>query len=312
MNNPPNTLCAKCFKSLKSQYIVCHICRAKFHHICARVEEKFCEMFSNNKNIVFNCDDCRNVSSNMVEHISSLTNEVRELKHSIMNTQTICEDLKILKLKFDDLVSNLGVKKTKLPKKQQTSEHLNNNNAVGISAAGDSVNSATAETTALNSQHFLSAASSVSSLPTVASSVLNGPNTFEDNTQPVQKANDWVRVQRRRRNRQPVIHGSNISDELEVVAQKKWVHLSSFKSNVTSDQIISYVEQHTEFGKEHMDCYKLVKKDTDVNLLKKVNFKLGISPCFYDEILNSKLWPTGIRVRPFVNFPRMAKPTDLL
>lgn len=55
-----------------------------------------------------------------------------------------------------------------------------------------------------------------------------------------------------------------------------------------------------------MECYKLVKKDAELNDLKRVNFKLGISPCFYKDVVNPELWPTDIRVRPFVNFPKKA------
>lgn len=114
----------------------------------------------------------------------------------------------------------------------------------------------------MNSQQFLSAASSFSSLHTVNSDVVsNAASTLNDITQPSQNANNWVRVQRRRRNRQPVVFGTNDTDDLQVVVQKKWVHLSSFKSSVTCDQILNYVDKHSEFGKEHMECYALVKQD---------------------------------------------------
>lgn len=249
----------------------------------------------------------------MIQHISALTNEVRELKQSV-KAQTIAEDVRELKQKFDDLLNNLELTKAKLPNSQHTAV-INNSvrDVVTVVAEGKQTKPSralAAATNAFDSHRLLTAASSVSSLPTVDTGELNGANMFDDNTQRTHHASDWVRVQRRRRNRQPALIGTNTSTELEVVVQKKWVHLSSFKSTVSSEQIKDYVEKNTEFGKHHLECYKLVKKDVDISSLKKVNFKLGVSPCFYEEILNSKLWPTDIRVRPFVNFPRHTRPAE--
>lgn len=298
-----NTLCAKCFNALKTKSIACHICRAKFHLICAKIEDKNCELFNNNKNVVYNCDNCLKVSSNMFQQICALTNEVAELKQTITTTQTISDDVQTLKLRFDELLNNLESSKTKSTINQQKVKNNNSNAIASYSVVSDKKN--TRIQTAVNSQPMLSEASSVLSLPTVASEVgLLNNNAFEDDTQPNQNTNGWVSVQRRRRRRRPVVLGTNTSDELEVVIVKKWIHLSSFKPTVETDQIISYVEKHTKIDKQHMLCYKLVKKDADVTELRRVNFKLGISPSFYNEILNPAIWPNNIRVRPFVNFQK--------
>lgn len=85
-------------------------------------------MINKNKNLVFNCDECRSVSSNMIEHISNLTNEVRELKKCITKTQTMCEDINMLKKAFDELLKNLELPKSKQAKDQQKEKNHNNNN----------------------------------------------------------------------------------------------------------------------------------------------------------------------------------------
>lgn len=70
---------------------------------------------------------------------------------------------------------------------------------------------------------------------------------------------EWVNI-KSRRNRRKAIVGENNSDELQVVVKKKWIHLSSFKPNVTEDQIIAYVGKRIDISIDHMICYKLVKK----------------------------------------------------
>lgn len=82
------------------------------------------------------------------------------------------------------------------------------------------------------------------------------------------------------------------------------MHLSSFKNTVTEDDIISYVSKHLDIDKLHISCFKLVKKDTAVDDLKFVNFKLGVTSSFYDNLLNPDLWTMDIKVRAFVDFPR--------
>lgn len=122
----------------------------------------------------------------------------------------------------------------------------------------------------------------------------------DKNYNPVNNA-EWVYA-KSRRNRRKAIVGQNNTDELQVVVRKKWIHLSSFNPNVTEDQIIAYVGKHIDISINHMICYKLVKKDANIAELKSINFKLGISPEFYDELFESSLWPANVKIRPFKNF----------
>lgn len=306
MDTPLSTLCAKCFNSLKKEFITCHLCRAKYHWMCANIDIKLYESFVNNKNMVFNCNGCLKITSNLLDHISSLSNEVRELKQLLQTSfsKELCE----MKQQFAEFTKRN--QKVKLPKKQ----HKTKSNAAGncvVVEPSTSSHALTGSSNTLNKQPELSAASSVCSFSTVASNA-NEIEAYmtDDNMQPMQKQFDWIDVQRRRRKKGPVVVGVNESEDLDVVIQKKWVHLSSFKATVTSDEIIQYVEKSTEIGKQHMECYKLVKKDVDVRELKRVNFKLGISPSFYNELLKPENWPSGIRVRPFVNFPKKQAPKD--
>ncbi|XP_075167808.1 uncharacterized protein LOC142239962 [Haematobia irritans] len=117
----------------------------------------------------------------------------------------------------------------------------------------------------------------------------------------------WLLI-KKKRNR-PII-GENVNNELDVIAVKKWIHVSSFKPHVSEDNIIEYVEKHIKISKEHLVCYKLVKKDADASLIKKVSFKIGVSPIYYDELFKPSVWPSSVRVRPFKFFQKQQQPVE--
>lgn len=301
MDCPPNTLCAKCFKVLKSNYISCHICRAKIHLICANIDEKQCNLFKENKNIVFNCNDCLKASSEMISLISSISSELRELKNPIVSTMR--EDVKEIKLRFDELTKNL---EQSYKQKKQFSKFVVDNSKTQHSAANQRSNNDSVlvhGSSEVDKQYVDDACSSLMSAPTAVSQVRS--NMYETDDQ----ENNWTKVRRRRRRNRVIVVGDKDTDDLDVVARKKYLHLSSFKPTVTADKIIEYIEKNSEIGKQHLECTRLVKKDVDESSLKFVNFKLGVSSCFYDDIIKSNFWPVDIKLRPFVFYPR--KPVEL-
>lgn len=295
MDCPPNTLCAKCFKTLKSNYISCHICRAKIHLICANIDEKHCTLFKENMNIVFNCNDCLKASSEMLSLISLISTELRELKNPIVSTMS--ENIKEMKLKFNELSSNLEkfCKQNKSSKQivgMPSSQHFaanqqSSNDGVLVRGSVD-----------VNKQCVDDACSSQMSI--AATTSIARSNMYETDDQ----ESCWTKVRRRKRRNRVIVVGDKDTDVLDVVAKKKYLHLSSFKPTVTADKIIEYIEKNSEIGKQHLECTRLVKKDVDASTLKFVNFKLGVSSCFYEDIIKSTLWPVDIKLRPFVFYPR--------
>lgn len=59
---------------------------------------------------------------------------------------------------------------------------------------------------------------------------------------------------------EPLVIGSNTSNELEVASRTKWVHLSSFNTTVTADNVIAYVAKHASIDPKFLFCFALVKK----------------------------------------------------
>lgn len=99
--------------------------------------------------------------------------------------------------------------------------------------------------------------------------------------------------------RKNVVIGSKSSKDLDVVIPKKWLHLSSFKPTVSADDIIKYVTKHSGITKDSLACYNLLKKDAQIDSLKKINFKIGVTSDLYDKLLCPDLWPNDVKVRPF-------------
>ncbi|XP_017483648.1 PREDICTED: mucin-5B-like, partial [Rhagoletis zephyria] len=89
------------------------------------------------------------------------------------------------------------------------------------------------------------------------------------------------------------VFGSNENSELGVVVRRKWLHLSYFLPTVRTDDIIGYVAKYAAIDKKTIVCYKLVKKDSDLETIKHINFKLGVSESDYSKILSSDIWPSN-------------------
>lgn len=291
--DPPKNLCAKCFNTFKTETIACHVCKAKLHLVCAKIEKSWIELiFNNNKNVVFNCDQCLKGSSDLLVSVSSLSNDVKEVKQQLATTTAVANDVKEIKQKFSELFKDL-----EKPKNKQKMHFANigaNKRKVGV--ANQHVNSVVGNSGLLDNHSKDDDASSLTSYPTAAS------NMYDSDTH----QNEWQPARRRKRRNRVIALGSNETDVLDVIVKKKFVHISSFKPTVTVDNIISYIESNTEIGKQHIECTRLTKKDVDVATLKHVNFKVGVTPCFYDDIVKPSLWPTNIKIRPFVFYPRKA------
>lgn len=306
MDAPPKTLCAKCFNSLNSNFIACHICKAKFHFICAKINDKDINLLQENFNIVFNCNDCLSASSEMLSLISSISIELRELKDQEkfkdQVLSSISSDVNVLKQEFNKLSKNLEIaskqNKCNFSELFDRGVVTNNNNARNKSHT-DVVVGGSNE----NNKHTDDDASSLTSIPTVTTDLRS--NVFDANNQ----HDEWTNVRRRRRRNRILAVGENVSNDLAVVVKKKFLHISSFNPSVTTDQILNYVEKNAKIDKQHLECTRLVKKDVDVTSLKHVNFKIGVSPSFYDELIKPTVWPINIKIRPFIFFPR--KPVEL-
>lgn len=300
MTSPPKTLCAKCFKSAKTNFISCHICKAKYHFLCVKINsEKFGGIFSENINIVFNCDDCLNATADMMSLLSSLSQELREIKETLFSQ--LSGDVKEMKQKFDDLSKDLE-KVCKEPKIHASSavvaDNIQSANADRCFSFHNVVGGHLSLDKQPTQQHQTCDASSTISYPTAQSEVRS--NMCD---------NDWTNVRRRKRRNRVIAVGENETTDLGVVVKKKYIHISSFQTSVTPEHIIAYIEKNVEIGKHHIECTLLVKKDVDVKTLKHVNFKVGVSPCFYSQLTKPSLWPTNINVRPFIFFEK--KPAAL-
>lgn len=121
--------------------------------------------------------------------------------------------------------------------------------------------------------------------------------------QPPRNSN-WIRVGKNNRRKQISVVGSSLNSDLDVAIRMKWLHLSSFLPSVTAESIIDYVMKHAGIDKHQLSCYKLVKKDTPIDSLKRINFKLGVANAYYEKLLSPDLWPADVKLRPFRFFPK--------
>lgn len=332
--------CFKSLQS--ERYIRCKICAGKFHFICTDIisEVNVIDAVKPNKNIVFNCNECLLGSSDLVASFTALSLEVRELKLMLKefidgsneNKKANNTGLTASNAHSNSLESGANMPSSNI-QKQSIESNVNlsavNGTAslpipISIPACSNvpNVDACVQTTDAANKSY----AHSLISTDVVADAVHDNIAVVADVSQPsdggshyaaltvaknsgnVQNqvnipANNakWVDVVKKKNRRKAVIGESENSD-LDVVVQRKWVHLSTFKPSVSPENIIAYVAKYIDISDNHMVCFRLVKKDTDFTKLKSINFKLGIAANFYGELFKPSLWPAHVRVRPFHNF----------
>lgn len=340
-------ICSKCFNIIQNDNLVkCNTCRLMYHKVCANITcENDYKAIKNNKNIIFNCDNCISSSRDLIRTISTLTHEVNNLKLMVIDIA------KKLNHNNEDLISqssNIGVNVQNSNQNMYDQQSLRNPilssdspdtlqdndvNAITIAeiqrvsncsasvishnddAAGGSQRSlkqsskmkknAQTQSNIHTNTIFNNSSSQLTNMEDVNAGDLNLAPTTSGALANQNSVNslEWVNVTKKknRNKKRNIVVGQNDNEELDVIIRRKFVHLSSFKPCVTEEKIMSYVEKHLGVSKDCLVCFKLVKKDTDIDTLKKINFKLGISADSYSKLFTPSLWPSNVTVRPFRN-----------
>lgn len=317
-------ICSKCYKNIqKNCEIVCNVCQTKFHKLCANVDnERAVNALENFENIVYNCDNCLQSSCELIKKISLLAYQIEELKSMFAqfvnannsennNKSASHRSLPVLKTGLDSMSNLQSNRSTNLSSIENAAVASSSNASENINVLGAAVNVRNvAAVVGLDggvvANNVTLAGGGAIGKMVMQSNVDEFSDAVSESVHDVNVNNArWNNVTtRKQRKARVLVVGDNNNTELDVVVQKKWVHLSSFKNTVTEDQIIDYVGKRLDIDKSHISCFKLVKKDVSVNDLKFVNFKLGVSPGFYDALFKPELWTADIKVRPFKGFPK--------
>lgn len=366
-------VCAKCLNVVKKENLIkCNVCRSVYHTVCANINnENDYNAVKNNKNLLFNCDNCISTSNDLIRTISFLTNEVKDLKIMIIDlakkvnsdnenlsikNQKNCVDTQnknqsIISINTSQVIDQQSQPNSTIKSRTTLTHREKDLNAKAIAEIkpGSSLqlnrsekemsnhndvcyadNSTTSKFNACNNgrvndsnvnpnneENLGSTLCYANALINSSCNVMPNPpdkvvevgalDIASTSTAAVKSQNsDFVNVtkKKKRNNKRNVVVGQSDNNELNVIARMRWVHLSSFKPTVTEDEIISYVTKHVNVDSQMLSCYKLVKKDVNVNDLKRINFKLGIASAYYDELFKPTLWTSEVRIRPFVNFQR--------
>ena len=122
----------------------------------------------------------------------------------------------------------------------------------------------------------------------------NPPNAGLDEA----NENDWTRVDYRNNGRKSWIQKANC---LRSTAKCEFERLSAaiplvvygLAKHVTSLQLSRYIE-----SKDILDLL------TKYEGARSLSFKITIRSCDYDKVINSDIWPVGVRIRRFKFLPR--------
>lgn len=78
------------------------------------------------------------------------------------------------------------------------------------------------------------------------------------------------------------------------------VHLQHLDKYTSVEAILKHSSNILSISQNEMKCFKLIKKDADLNALKSVSFLLILPSTFYKKISNKKHWPYGVHIKKFV------------
>lgn len=182
----------------------------------------------------------------------------------------------------------------------------------GDRVLNDVVDVVVSENNTQDNRQSLALVTNVTSLPSANIKSNANINVYPSTSSAASLNNDlhsgagWTNVVKRKNKnkKRKVIVGQSNNSELDVIVQRKWVHLSSFKPTVTEDNIKMYVAKRIKINIEDIACFRLIKKDVNLEDVKKLNFKLGVSSEFYNELFDPRIWPSNIKVRHFKNFQK--------
>lgn len=312
-----NTFCAGCFSAVGNVFIKCSLCSKHFHQKCSGVNnDRDFKFLNTSKNAVYKCNQCAKESSDLIAKVSMLSNEIKELKaefQAYKNKNNKIESVSFLNKKTYAETSFAEKKNVQKSGQSTFCNSFSSNSAKCNLSNGNDVVVADAHDVDCLNANVVAAEPKDPSLNVLRARIRRESiclSEKSDDTDTVATANsqaesdipvsnsEWIDVKPKIK-RKHFVFGNNNNKDLDVFDHKKWVHLSSFKPNVTVEQVKEYIAKYANINKINIQCYKLVKNGADMNVLKSISFKVGVSMEFYKELLKPSLWPANVRVRPF-------------
>lgn len=85
---------------------------------------------------------------------------------------------------------------------------------------------------------------------------------------------------------------------------KSFVFIGKLDPKTTKEEMISHIAANGDFNASDIDCFPLVSKLADVSRLRYISFKVGVIPSKANELMNPEIWPKGVIVHEFIQYPR--------
>ena len=262
--------CAKCLNPLLDEGIKCGLfCGKSFHRLCTGVSDViFNEIGKINSNFSYHCSDCAKFP------VRELFTKVNDLVSVVdVLTKKMCE-FDSLQLKLSELLNNKLV--------SNESEFCNNT----------------------SDEHDSPLPSAFPSLKNNDGSEITNVNNNVNGLTKNGKKNVSINSS----SRAVTVGVDNLPDDICVIPPVKWLHVSKFSVSTSEQTIKNYVSNKLNIPFDEVQCYKLIKKDSDITNLKFINFKVGIPANKENDATNVNNWPVNVYVKSFKFFPKNKNP----
>lgn len=119
---------------------------------------------------------------------------------------------------------------------------------------------------------------------------------------------EWVTVRNNTKTSQSGKHpsavkifGTDTSSTLNVFPNLKWFHVSKFRVDTNSDDIVNHIVLKTGIPSNLIQSIKLIKKDAVISDLKYINFKISVPANMVNSAIDPAVWPLPVQIKKFVS-----------
>lgn len=290
--------CKICEQNIVDDDIECGgVCDRRFHVSCVKLNSDQVRVIKNTPGVFWCCCDCSNPICKIL--LSKLDGITKAVPTGINTTSTTAFTTKRRSLSLSGTIDKVP------PKPITPIQRLTRNQAK--SKPKQPVKNVTIPATNNKPEPRLSTV-----LPPTAPKKLIPDSNSSDATESIASKDTAS-------NEAPVLAASSTNEdnciiedcEITAAPPTQWLYISRCSITTTADNVRSYITKKLGLvDNSSISCRQLLKKDTDINSLEFVSFKVRVPPCHLDTTKSHTFWPDGIVVKNFIARPNFRQTTS--
>lgn len=100
-----------------------------------------------------------------------------------------------------------------------------------------------------------------------------------------------------------IIGSGTLNSTLRTVEPLKWIFISRLHKDIHDDDLIAYIKN--TFNISQLKLVRMQRKMDDDNR-DYISFKIGVPENYFNQILDSSSWPSGVLIKEFINYRQIS------